>query len=116
MARAGKWAERVFFCRIIDAFPALELTVPQEPDQVVMTAVPTPTQRPQGARKENVNPQLPAHNPKAEPNLINFMKHVKLELGALRNLLAKFEVLITGKRKPNDRPKDKQGIGREDPS
>jgi hypothetical protein len=102
-------SRRGFFCRIVDAFPALELTVPQEPDQVAMAAVPTPTPRPQGARKENVNPQLPAHNPKTEPDFIKFMKDVKSELGALRTLLTKLEALITRKRKADDRPNDKQG-------
>ena len=88
-------------------FPALELTVQQEPVQVTIAAVPIPTSLPQCTRKENANPQLPAHNPK-EPDFIKFMNDVKSELGALRTLLIILEALITRKRKPDDR-KDKQG-------
>ena len=83
-------------------FPAQELAVPQDPPQVAMVAMPTMAPRPQGVRKEKVDPQLAAaHNAKAEPDSI--MKDVESELGAFRILLAKVEALITSKRKPDDR-------------
>jgi hypothetical protein len=59
-----------------------------------MVAVQTTAPRPQGVRKQKVNPQLaPAHNAKAEPDSI--MKDVKSELGASCTLLTKVEALIT---------------------
>ena len=38
-------------------FPAQELAVPQDPPQVAMVAMPTMAPRPQGVRKEKVDPQ-----------------------------------------------------------
>eukprot|EP00291_Cryptomonas_curvata_P005706 CAMPEP_0172198582 /NCGR_PEP_ID=MMETSP1050-20130122/28172_1 /TAXON_ID=233186 /ORGANISM="Cryptomonas curvata, Strain CCAP979/52" /LENGTH=568 /DNA_ID=CAMNT_0012875429 /DNA_START=342 /DNA_END=2048 /DNA_ORIENTATION=- len=95
-------SRRGFFCRLHDAFPPQELAIPQDPPQVAMVAMPTTAPRPQGVRKEKVDPQLaPAHNAKAEPDSI--MKDVKSELGAFCTLVTKVEALITRKRKPDDR-------------
>jgi hypothetical protein len=53
---------RGFFRRLHDVIPPQELAAPQDPPQVAMVAVPTTTPRPQDGHKENVNPQLAAHN------------------------------------------------------
>ena len=53
---------RGFFRRLHDVIPPQELAAPQDPPQVAMVAVPTTAPRPQDGHKENVNPQLAAHN------------------------------------------------------
>jgi hypothetical protein len=92
-----------FFGRLIDAYPPMELAIPQNPPQVAMAAATTPTPRPQGARKETSDPHYPAHNDKAEPDYLEFMKDIKSELGALHIALDNMEALLNSKRKPDDR-------------
>ena len=77
-----------------------ELAAPQDPPQDASAAVQTP--RPQGAaRKDEAIPQPAAHIAKAEPDIMH--EDVESELGVLRTLLVKSEVLTIRKRKPHDR-------------
>jgi hypothetical protein len=82
----------------------MELAIPQDPPKVAMAAATTPTPRP---CKENSDPHYPAHNAKAEPDYLKFMKDIKSELGALHTASGKMEALLNRKRKPKD-CKDKQ--------
>ena len=76
VAKGKQVPRRGFYSRIHDAFSAPELTITQEPPQAAMAA--TTSSRPQGPnRKENVNPQQPAHYTKPDPDIIKFMKDVK---------------------------------------
>jgi hypothetical protein len=83
-------SRRGFLGRLIGANPPMELAIPQDPPQVAMAAAmpPTPTPRPEGARKENSDPHFPAQNAKAEPDDLDFMKDIKSELGTLHVALA----------------------------
>jgi hypothetical protein len=85
----------------------MELAIPQDPPQVSMADATTPTPRPQGARMDSSDPHYPAHNAKAEPDHLKFMKDIKSELGALHTAFGKMEALLNRKRKPKD-CKDKQ--------
>jgi hypothetical protein len=100
-------SRRGLFGRLIDAYPPMELAIPQDPPQVAMADATTPTPRPQGARMENSDPHYPAHNAKAEPDYLKFMKDIKSELGALHTAFGKMEALLNRKLKPKD-CKDKQ--------
>jgi hypothetical protein len=97
-------SRRGLFDRLIDAYPPMELAIPQDPPKVAMAAATTPTPRP---CKENSDPHYPAHNAKAEPDYLKFMKDIKSELGALHTASVKMEALLNRKRKPKD-CKDKQ--------
>ena len=100
-------SRRGFFARLTDAFPPLELSLPQDAPQVAMVAAHAPNPRQHRARKDS-EPHYPAHNAKAEPDYHKFMKDIKAELGALRTAFGRLEALMNRKRKPDDR-KDKQG-------